>query len=154
SGKAVCASFALSEATSASDAASLKTRAERRGDVFVLNGAKQWISHASEAGLLVVWARTDPGTRDARGISAFVVERGTRGMSFGRPEAKMGLRSSITVPVVFEDCAVPASNLLGVEGGGFKLAMSALDGGRIGIAAQACGVARAALAAARSYAQE
>ncbi len=154
SGEAVCGAFALSEPESASDAAAMRTVAERRGNAFVLDGAKQWISHGGYAGLMVVWARSDRAQKGARGISAFAVERGTPGLVVGKPEEKMGLRSSATVPLSFEGCAVPAENLLGKEGEGFKLAMMALDGGRIGIASQAVGVARAALKASRRRLQE
>ncbi|MFN7131171.1 MAG: acyl-CoA dehydrogenase family protein, partial [Myxococcales bacterium] len=154
SGEALCGAFALSETQSASDAAGMKTFAERRGDSYVLNGAKQWISHGAYAGVFVVWARTDRDAKGSRGISAFIVEGGTRGLTAGRPEEKMGIRSSNTVPLVFEDCVIPAGNLLGKEGDGFKLAMIALDGGRIGIGSQACGVSRAALAASVRYAKE
>lgn len=154
SGQALCGAFALSEAESASDAAAMRTSAERRGDRWVLNGAKQWISHGAHAGVVVVWARSDMAQKGARGISAFAVERGTPGFSPGRPEEKMGLRSSMTVPLSFEECGVPTENLLGREGEGFKLAMMALDGGRIGIASQAVGVARAALNAAQRFLRE
>lgn len=149
SGEALCGAFALSEAESASDAAAMRTAADRRGGRWVINGAKQWISHGGYAGLIVVWARSDRAQKGARGISAFAVERGTPGLTAGRPEEKMGLRSSATVPLTFEECSVPPENLLGKEGEGFKLAMMALDGGRIGIASQAVGVGRAALSAAR-----
>ncbi len=154
SGQAVCGAFALSEAESASDAAAMRTSAERRGDRWVLNGAKQWISHGGYAGVIVVWARSDMAQKGARGISAFAVERGTPGLSPGRPEETMGLRSSMTVPLSFEECGVPAESLLGKEGEGFKLAMMALDGGRIGIASQAVGVARAALKSAQCFLRE
>ena len=154
SGEAICGAFALSETQSASDAAGMKTFAEKRGDTYVLNGAKQWISHGEHSGVLIVWAKTDREAKGARGISAFIVEGGAKGMSFGPHEDKMGLRSSNTVPIHFEDCVIPAANLLGKEGEGFKLAMVALDGGRIGIGSQACGVARAALEASAKYAKE
>jgi alkylation response protein AidB-like acyl-CoA dehydrogenase len=151
SGDAVAGAFALSEPHCGSDAAALKTRAERRGDCFVLNGSKQWITSGAYAGVMVVWARTSPG---ARGVSAFVVEGNTPGLHVGKPEDKMGLRGSNTVALTFEDCAIPAENILGQEGDGFKLAMIALDGGRIGIASQACGVTRAALEASLRYARD
>ena len=149
----VAGSFALSEPHSGSDAAALSTRAERRGDRWVLNGAKQWITSGDRAGVLVVWARTDasPGTR---GITAFLVEGGTPGLVVGRHEDKMGLRASSTVSLTFEDCAVPLDAVLGEPGGGYKVALAALDGGRIGIAAQATGTMRAALEASARYARD
>jgi alkylation response protein AidB-like acyl-CoA dehydrogenase len=151
SGEALAGAFALSEPHCGSDAAALKTRAEKRGDRWVLNGSKQWITSGAYAGVMVVWART---SACPRGISAFVVESKTPGLHVGKPEDKMGLRGSNTAALTFEDCAIPAENILGAEGDGFKLAMVALDGGRIGIASQACGVARAALEAAVAYARE
>jgi len=152
SGEAVAGAFALSEPQAGSDASALETRAERKDGGWVLNGAKQWITSGDKAGVMVVWART--GGEGAGGLSAFVVEGGTRGLLVGRHEDKMGLRASTTVPLQFEDCRLPADALLGQEGQGFKLAMMALDGGRIGIASQACGVARAALAATLRYTRE
>jgi alkylation response protein AidB-like acyl-CoA dehydrogenase len=152
SGDALAGAFALSEPQCGSDAAGLSSTAVRRGPDWVLNGAKQWITSGAYAGVLVVWARTSgPGSR---GLSAFIVEGGTPGLHVGKPEDKLGLRASNTVPLVFEDCILPASALLGREGEGFKLAMAALDGGRIGIASQGCGVARAALEASVRYVKE
>ncbi|HKD42719.1 MAG TPA: acyl-CoA dehydrogenase family protein [Myxococcaceae bacterium] len=151
SGEAIAGAFALSEPHCGSDAAALKTSAERRGDSWVLNGSKQWITSGAYAGVMVVWARTSGG---ARGISAFIVEGKHPGLHVGKPEDKMGLRGSNTVALTFEDCAIPLDNLLGQEGDGFKLAMIALDGGRIGIASQACGVTRAALEASIRYARD
>jgi acyl-CoA dehydrogenase len=152
SGEAVAGSFALSEPHSGSDAAALRTTAVRRGDRWVINGSKQWVTSGAHAGVIVVLARSGgPGTR---GISCFVVEKGIAGLTPGKPEDKMGLRGSKTVPLVFEDCEIPAENLLGVEGQGFKIALSGLDGGRIGIASQAIGVARAALEASLRYTRE
>jgi alkylation response protein AidB-like acyl-CoA dehydrogenase len=152
SGDAVAGAFALSEPQCGSDPAGLSTSAVRRKDGWVLNGAKQWITSGAYAGVLVVWART--GGPGSRGLSAFIVEGGTRGLLVGKPEDKLGLRASNTVPLVFEECVLPSSALLGREGEGFKLAMVALDGGRIGIASQACGVARAALEASVRYVRE
>ena len=140
SGAAVAGAFALSEPQAGSDASALETRAERTRDGWVLNGSKQWITSGDRAGVMVVWARS--GGSGAGGLSAFIVEGGTKGLAVGRHEDKMGLRGSTTVPLQFEDCRLPANALLGPEGQGFKLAMVALDGGRIGIASQACGVAR------------
>jgi alkylation response protein AidB-like acyl-CoA dehydrogenase len=152
SGKAVAGAFALSEPQAGSDASALETRAERTKDGWVLNGSKQWITSGDRAGVMVVWARS--GGPGAGGLSAFVVEGGTKGLVAGRHEDKMGLRGSTTVPLQFEDCRLPADALLGPEGQGFKLAMMALDGGRIGIASQACGVARGALGASVRYTRE
>ena len=152
SGEAVAGAFALSEAQAGSDASALETRAERQGDGWVLNGSKQWITSGDRAGVMVVWART--GAPGPGGLSAFIVEGGTPGLQVGSHEDKMGLRASSTVPLQFEDCRLPADALLGQEGQGFRLAMMALDGGRIGIASQACGVARAALSATVRYTKE
>lgn len=152
SGEAVAGSFALSEPQAGSDPGGMRTTAVLRGDRWVLNGAKQWITSGAHAGVMVVWART--GGQGNKGLSAFIVEGGTPGMMVGKPEHKMGLKASNTVPLTFEDCELPADRLLGKEGEGFKLAMVALDGGRIGIASQACGVARAALEAAVRYVKD
>ncbi len=152
SGDAVVGAFALSEPQCGSDAAGLTTTAVRNDQGWVLNGAKQWITSGAYAGVMVVWART--GGPGSRGLSAFIVEGGTKGLHIGPAEDKLGLRASNTVPLIFEDCALPASALLGAEGEGFKLAMVALDGGRIGIASQACGVSRAALEATVRYVRE
>jgi alkylation response protein AidB-like acyl-CoA dehydrogenase len=152
SGEAVAGAFALSEAHAGSDAGALRTTASRRGGRWVINGSKQWISSGSKAGVIVVWARTSPDGN--RGLSCFIVEGGTPGLSAGVAEDKMGLRGSVTVPLLFEECEVPEENLLGQLGDGFRLAMAALDGGRIGIASQACGVARAALEAAVGYVKQ
>ncbi|AKF81669.1 hypothetical protein SAMN05443572_103600 [Myxococcus fulvus] len=152
SGEAVAGSFALSEPHAGSDPGALRTTAVRRGDTWVLNGAKQWITSGAHAGVFVVWARTSGAGN--KGLSCFIVEGGTKGLIVGRHEDKMGLRSSNTVPLTFEDCVIPAENLLAAEGQGFRLAMVALDGGRIGIASQACGVARAALEATVSYVKD
>jgi acyl-CoA dehydrogenase len=124
----------------------------KKGDRWVLNGAKQWITSGAYAGVMVVWARTAP--EGNKGISCFIVEGGTKGLVIGRAEDKLGLRASNTVALSFEDCEVPESNLLGQVGDGFKLAMIALDGGRIGIASQAVGLSRAALEASVRYAKE
>ncbi|QSQ15611.1 acyl-CoA dehydrogenase family protein [Myxococcus landrumensis] len=152
SGEAVAGSFALSEPHAGSDPGAMLTSAVRRGDSWVINGSKQWITSGAHAGVLVVWART--AVTGNKGLSCFIVEGGTKGLHIGRHEDKMGLRSSNTVALTFEDCVIPAENLLGAEGQGFRLAMVALDGGRIGIASQACGVARAALEASVSYVKD
>ncbi|HYO53553.1 acyl-CoA dehydrogenase family protein [Archangium sp.] len=152
SGEAVVGAFALSEPHAGSDPRAMRTTAVRRGDKWVLNGSKQWITSGAYAGVMVVWALT--GGQGNKGISAFIVEGGTKGLLIGKHEDKMGLRGSNTVGLTFEDMELPAENLLGKEGDGFKLAMIALDGGRIGIASQACGVARAALEASIRYAKD
>jgi alkylation response protein AidB-like acyl-CoA dehydrogenase len=149
-GEHLCGAFALSEPAVGSDPAAMSTTARREGDGWVLNGQKQWITSGAHAGVMVVWARS--GAPGAKGISCFLVEKGTPGLIIGRAEDKLGLRGSNTVPLVFEDCRVPANALLGEEGMGFRIAMMALDGGRIGIAAQAVGIATAALEAAIDYA--
>jgi alkylation response protein AidB-like acyl-CoA dehydrogenase len=152
SGEYVAGSFALSESGAGSDPGSMQTRARRDGADYVLDGSKQWITSGDHAGVFVVWARTNgEGTK---GISCFLVEPGTPGFSVVSKEDKMGLRASSTVSLSFEGCRVPQSALLGEEGGGFKVAMMALDGGRIGIASQALGIARAAHEEAVSYAKE
>jgi alkylation response protein AidB-like acyl-CoA dehydrogenase len=145
--------FGLSEAQSGSDASALATRAERRGDHWVLNGSKQWITNGDRAGVIVVWARTDPAA-GTRGITAFLVEGGTPGLVVGRHEEKMGIRASTTVSLSLEDCAIPATAVLGQVGGGFRVALTALDGGRIGIGAQSTGTIRAALEASTRYARD
>ncbi len=142
--------FCLSEPDSGSDAASLTTAAVRDGDHWVLNGSKFWCTHGGEADLYVILARS--GGAGPRGISAFLVEDGTPGMSFGKKEEKMGLRASPTTEVVLEDVRIPADNLLGDEGAGFRLAMSALDSGRVTIAAMAVGICQGALDVAAAYA--
>ena len=155
SGRFAAASFGLSESHAGSDAAGLKTSARRDGDGWVVNGSKQWITSGDVAGVIVVWARTATvEDAAAKGISCFLVEAGQRGLHVGRHEEKMGLRASSTVSLTFEDLRVPADRLLGVEGQGFAIAMSALDGGRIGIASQATGIGTAALAASVRYAKD
>lgn len=143
--------FALSEPGSGSDAASLRTTAVRYGDRYVLNGGKMWITHGPYADVIIVMART--GGNGARGISAFVVEGGAKGLSFGRAEDKMGLRSSPTHAMTLEDVEVAADDLVGREGQGFTIAMAALDSGRITIGATAVGLSRAATDAAAAYAR-
>jgi len=145
--------FALTEPHAGSDPLRQSTKAVRDGDDYVLNGTKRFITTAKNAGLIIVTAKTDEAARH-RGISAFIISQGAAGLAVGHLEDKMGLRASDTADVIFEDCRVPAENLLGSEGEGFKIAMTALDGGRIGIAAQSVGVAQAALDAAVQYAKE
>jgi butyryl-CoA dehydrogenase len=145
--------FALSEPASGSDAAAMRTSARRDGDAWVLNGTKNFITNGASADIALVFAQTDPQTRH-RGIAAFVVEKGTPGFSVGKLEHKLGIRGSDTAQLLFQDCRVPAANLLGEVGEGFKIALSTLDGGRISIAAQAVGIARACLEDSLAYAQE
>jgi hypothetical protein len=152
SGEAVAGAFALSEAHSGSDPGSGRTTAVRHGSGWVLEGSKQWITSGAHAGVIVVWARTS--NTGNKGLSCFLVEQGTPGLIIGRHEDKMGLRGSNTVALTFEGCQVGEDAVLGKPGDGFKLAMTALDGGRIGIASQACGVARAAIEASVKYAKE
>ncbi|MFM2041521.1 MAG: hypothetical protein RLY86_97 [Pseudomonadota bacterium] len=145
----ILGSYCLTEPGSGSDAASLRTRAERDGDHYVLNGSKAFISGAGATDLYVVMCRT--GGPGPKGISAIVVEKGTPGLSFGKKEKKMGWNSQPTATVILEDCRVPVANRLGEEGEGFRFAMKGLDGGRINIAACSLGGARACLDQARSY---
>jgi len=154
SGEHVLGSFALSEPDSGSDPGAMRTTARRDGAQWVIDGAKQWITGATYAGVLLVWARTAPAETGSRGLSCFLVEKGTRGLRVGPPEDKMGIRASNTVPLELDACRVPADALLGDEGGGFKIAMEALDGGRIGISAQAIGIARSALAESIAYSKD
>jgi alkylation response protein AidB-like acyl-CoA dehydrogenase len=152
SGEAIAGSFALSEAHAGSDPGAGITTAVKKGDRWVLNGSKQWITSGAYAGVIVVWARTSNAGN--KGLSCFLVEQGTPGLGIGRAEDKMGLRGSNTVPLTFENMEIPDDQLLGREGDGFKLAMVALDGGRVGIASQACGVARAAIEASIRYVKD
>jgi alkylation response protein AidB-like acyl-CoA dehydrogenase len=147
------ASFCLSEPGAGSDASALTTTATRNGDHYILNGTKAWITSGGHAGLYLIMARTEPG-RSSKGISTFLVEAGTPGLSATRPEDKLGLRASHTTQIVLEDCRVPVENRLGDEGIGFRVAMTALDGGRVGVSAQALGIATAALNSAARYATE
>ncbi|WP_129727469.1 acyl-CoA dehydrogenase [Ectobacillus funiculus] len=145
--------YGLTEPGSGSDAGGMKTTAKRDGDHYVLNGSKIFITNGGVADIYIVFALTDPGVKH-RGTSAFIVEANAPGFSIGKKEAKLGIRSSPTTEIIFEDCRVPARNLLGAEGQGFKIAMQTLDGGRNGIAAQAVGIAQGALDAAVAYAKE
>lgn len=145
--------FSLSEAEAGSDAASLQCRAQRSGDVYMINGSKMWVTNGGEADVYLLMARTQ-SREDTSRISSFVVEKGTSGFSFGKTERKMGLHSSPTRELVFEQCAIPTANLIGEEGQGFKIALSSLDGGRVNIGAIAVGVAQAAFETARDYARE
>jgi len=144
--------FALTEPGSGSDAASMQAVAVRDGDHWILNGEKAWITNAGAADYYVAFARTDPQAGH-RGISAFVVAASSDGLSVGSPEVKLGLRASLTAPLVFDSCRVPGANLLGREGQGFKIALATLDHSRLGIAAQAVGIHQRALELAAEYAQ-
>ncbi|HTM57069.1 MAG TPA: acyl-CoA dehydrogenase family protein [Candidatus Udaeobacter sp.] len=145
--------FVLSEPGAGSDAGALQASAVRDGDHYVLNGNKNWVTNGQQAGIYLIFARTDKNA-GSRGISAFIVERGTPGLVLGKPEDKMGLRGSDTVTLALENLRVPVANRLGPEGEGFKIALSALDAGRIGVAAQALGVMRAAFEDAARYSQQ
>ena len=145
--------FALTEPSAGSDAAAIKTRAARRGDRFILNGTKCWITNVHIGSVYVLMAVTD-ASLGSRGISAFIVEPSFPGFAFGKDEDKLGLRSSRTGDIVLTECEVPAENLLGEEGMGLRIALATLDSGRIGIAAQAIGIARAAYEASIAYAKK
>jgi alkylation response protein AidB-like acyl-CoA dehydrogenase len=149
--------YCLSEPASGSDAAALRTRAERQGEEYVVNGTKAWISHAGQADFYTLFARTSgdhEGPGRSRGISCFHVPADTPGVAAAAPEHKMGMRASVTAQMIFEDARVPACQLVGDQGKGFGLALAALDAGRLGIAACATGLAQAALEAAVRYAGE
>ena len=145
--------FSLSEAEAGSDAANLQCRAERQGETYVLNGTKMWVTNGGEADIYLLMARTQPGSRSA-GITSFIVEKGTPGFSFGKTERKMGLHSSPTRELIFDNCVIPVANRIGEEGQGYRIALSSLDSGRINIGAVAVGVAQAAFETARNYARE
>ncbi len=145
--------FCLTESSSGSDAASLKTRAVKKGEHYVLNGSKMFITNGGEADVYIVFASTDPAAK-TYGLSAFIVDKDTPGLQIGKNERKMGLHGSRTVSLTFDNMKVPVRNRLGAEGQGFKIAMANLDVGRIGIAAQALGIAQASLEASVHYANE
>ncbi|WP_433745464.1 acyl-CoA dehydrogenase [Falsibacillus pallidus] len=145
--------FCLTEPSAGSDAGSLKSKAVKKDGHYVINGSKVFITNGGEADVYIVFASTDP-SKGSRGISAFIVEKGTPGLIIGKDEHKMGLHGSRTVQLTFEDMMVPVENMLGEEGDGFKIALANLDVGRIGIAAQALGIAEAALEKAVEYAKE
>ncbi len=145
--------YALSEAGSGSDAFALQTRATKRGNDYVLNGQKLWITNAKEAGLFIVFATLDPAL-GYTGITAFVVEKGTPGFALGKKEDKLGIRASSTCELVFTDCVVPAANVLGEPGKGYKIAIETLNEGRIGIGAQMLGLAQGAWQHAAKWAKE
>lgn len=145
--------FALSEPVSGSDAGALICKYEDKGDHFVVNGTKNFITNGPECDVVILLATQDTGLKH-KGVSAFIVDRQTEGLSVGKVEGKMGIKGSGTSQLIFENCKIPKENLLGKEGDGFKIAMVSLDGGRIGIAAQSLGIARAALEAALRFSQE
>jgi butyryl-CoA dehydrogenase len=147
------AAFGLTEANAGSDAGGVRTTAVKDGDSYILNGTKQWITNGGEAEIYSIIAITNK-SRGARGASAFIVEKGTEGFSFGKKENKMGIRASATRELVFEDCRIPAENLISKEGIGFMVAMKTLDMSRPGIAAQGVGVCKGALDVAVNYARE
>jgi alkylation response protein AidB-like acyl-CoA dehydrogenase len=145
--------YALSEAASGSDAFALQARAELRGDHYILNGQKLWITNAKEAGLFIIFATLDPAA-GYKGITAFLVEKNAPGFSVGKKEDKLGIRASSTCELILEDCRVPAENVLGEPGKGYKIAIETLNEGRIGIGAQMLGLAQGAWNCAAKYAQE
>ena len=154
SGVYPAASFCLSEANAGSDPANMKTRAVRDGEDWVLNGTKMWISSAEFAGIFIVWAVTDPTAPKTKGISCFLVEAGIPGLNIGPAEAKMGQKASVTNSVNFDNCHIPSSALLGQFNDGYRIAVSELAGGRIGIGSLALGVAQEAMDFARKYTTE
>ena len=147
------AAFSLSEPGAGSDAGAIQTRAVRDGDHYVLNGSKNWVTSGLRAGVIILFARSGDD-RDHKGLSAFIVERGTPGLTVGKAEDKMGLRGSDTVALALEDARIPADQRLGAEGEGYRIAMALLEGGRLGVAAQALGVLSAAYDEAARYAQQ
>ena len=149
----VIGAFCLTEPHAGSEANNLRVRAVERDGQWIISGSKQFVTNGRRAGVAIVFAVTDPEL-GKRGISAFIVPTSTPGFNVGPPEHKLGIRASDTCPITFDDCAIPAANLLGERGEGLKIALSNLEGGRIGIAAQALGIARAAFDAARAYARE
>jgi alkylation response protein AidB-like acyl-CoA dehydrogenase len=149
-GKAI-GGYSLTEPQSGSDAGALKSRASRDGDFYILNGRKSWVTSGPVANYFVVFMMTDPN-RKQKGITAFIVDGNTPGLTRGKKEPKLGIRASATSELIFENCRIPAESRIGAEGEGFKIAMTVLDAGRIGIATQALGIAEAAYEAARQYA--
>ena len=145
--------YSLSEPESGSDASNMRTFAKKEGDHYVINGTKNWVTNGINGDIVILFCMTEKSV-GYKGISAFVVEKGTLGLSVGKKENKLGIRASDTCELYFENCRIPGENMIGEEGQGFKVAMKALGGGRIGIAAQALGLARAALDASISYAKE
>jgi alkylation response protein AidB-like acyl-CoA dehydrogenase len=145
--------YALTEPQAGSNAAALQTKAAKRGDKYIINGTKAWITNGGSADAAIVYVNTDPA-KGEKGITALVVEKGTSGFNVGKEEKKLGISATACSELIFTDCAVPESNRIGNEGEGYKVALSTLDGGRIGIAAQATGIAEGAFEAALKYSQE
>ncbi|MBO6061053.1 MAG: acyl-CoA dehydrogenase [Clostridia bacterium] len=145
--------FALTEPGAGTDAAGVQTKAVLEGEQYVLNGSKIFITNGKEADIYIIFALTDP-SKGTKGMSAFIVEKGTPGFTFGTKEKKMGIRGSSTYELIFRDCRIPRENMLGAEGKGFSIAMATLDGGRIGIAAQALGIAEGALETTIAYVKQ
>ncbi len=145
--------YALTEPQAGSNAAALQTRAVKKGDAYVLNGTKAWITCGGEADAAIVYVNTDPA-KGEKGITAIVVEKGTPGFQVGKEEKKLGIHATACCELIFTDCAVPVANRIGNEGEGYKIALATLDGGRVGIAAQATGIAQGAFEAALTYSQE
>ena len=145
--------FALSEAESGSDAASIRASARKEGDHYIINGIKCWVTSGAEAEVAILFASTDR-SKGSRGLTAFIVDLDNPGVSLGKSEHKLGIKATSTTQLIFEDCRLPAKSILGKEGEGFRIAMKTLDGGRIGVAAQAVGIARASLEASIKYSQE
>jgi len=145
--------YALTEPQAGSNAAALRTKAERKGDAYVVNGTKAWITNGGAADAALVYVNTQP-EKGEKGITALIVEKGTRGFAVGKEEKKLGVHATACTELSFTDCEVPVGNRIGNEGEGYKVALSTLDGGRIGIAAQATGIAQGAFEAALSYAQQ
>ena len=145
--------FALTEPGAGTDAAGVQTKAVLEGEEYVLNGSKIFITNGKEADIYIIFALTDP-SKGTKGMSAFIVEKGTPGFTFGTKERKMGIRGSSTYELIFRDCRIPRENMLGQEGKGFSIAMATLDGGRIGIAAQALGIAEGALESTIAYVKQ
>src|SRR5258705_13652940 len=147
------AAFSLSEPGAGSDAAAMTCRAVRKGDRYVLNGAKMWVTNGSHAGVITVFVTTEPGKR-AKGVTALLIEPGLKGFTVGKPERKLGIHGSPTVALHFTDCEVPVENRLGAEGGGFKAALKSLKQSRPTIGAQAGGSAQAGLKLSVGYSQK
>ncbi|MSR63941.1 MAG: acyl-CoA dehydrogenase [Planctomycetes bacterium] len=150
----ILGAYCLTEPNAGSDAAALRTSAKQVGGDYILDGTKLFVTNGAEAGLFIVYARTDPSAAKANGISAFLVPKDTPGLRVGKKEKKTGIRGSSTTEILFENARVPAANLLGEKNRGFQVAMDTLDGGRIGIAAQSVGIAQACLEASIKYAKE
>jgi butyryl-CoA dehydrogenase len=150
----ILGAYALTEPNAGTDAANLQLRAEEKDGRYLLNGSKLFITNGLEAGLFVVFARTSVEDKKSRGVTAFLVEPSFKGFSIGTKEEKMGIRATSTVELIFQDCEVPVENMLGEKGKGFRIAMWALDGGRIGVGSQALGIAQACLDASLKYSKE